>query len=141
VVMGRHGTAYLASPEAASNESDAGGSERRRDFRRELPFGRGAVLKVGDRSHIVGLADVSVSGAYLTTRAPVSVGETHELSLLMLPDHVEIALRVEIVRVAQQANESKRHLRGVAVRFLELDSEMKRRLNAFVSREPMHRRA
>src|SRR5262245_41366420 len=98
---------------------DAAGNERRRAFRRKLPFGRGAVLLVGERAHIVGVADVSVSGAYLTTRAPVGVGETHVLRLLLLPDTVEVELRAEIVRVAQADHESHAHPRGVAVRFLE----------------------
>ena len=79
---------------------DGSGAERRRAFRRKLPFGRGAVLMVGDRSHIVGVADVSVTGAYLTTRAPVAAGEAHVLKLLLLPARVEFALPAEIVRVS-----------------------------------------
>ena len=45
----------------SGSATDAG--DRRRAFRRKLPFGRGAVLMVGERAHIVGLADVSVTGA------------------------------------------------------------------------------
>ena len=87
--------------EGEERVTDASGNERRRALRRKLPFGRGAVLVVGDRAHIVGLADVSVTGAYLTTRAPVSKGETHLLRLLLLPDTVELEVRAEVVRVAQ----------------------------------------
>jgi hypothetical protein len=115
---------------------DGSGSERRRAFRRKLPFGRGAVLLVGERAHIVGLADVSVTGAYLSTHAPVAVGETHLLKLLILPERVELALQAEVVRVAQAEHESPRHPRGVAVRFLELDPDSLARLSAFVAREP-----
>jgi hypothetical protein len=116
--------------------TDSAGAERRRAFRRKLPFGRGAVLVVGERSHIVGVADVSVTGAYLTTRAPVAAGETHLLKLLLLPSRVEIALRAEIVRVSLAAHESPDHPRGVAVRFLDVDQASRAELEAFVAREP-----
>ena len=76
--------------------SDGSGGERRRAFRRKFPLGRGAVLAVGDRSHIVGLADVSTTGAYLMTRAPVAPGETHVLRILSMPSRVELAVKVEI---------------------------------------------
>lgn len=114
---------------------DAAGNERRRAFRRRLPFGRGAVLMVGDRAHIVGVADVSVSGAYLSTRAPVSVGDTHLLRLLLLPDTVEVELQAEIVRVAQAELESPDHPRGVAVRFLDSNEKAIGQLQAFVARD------
>jgi hypothetical protein len=116
-----------------------GGPERRRALRRKLPFGRGAILQVGDRTHIVGLADVSVTGAYLTTRAPLSVGDTHRLRLLMVPERIEMALRVEIVRLAQSDHESTDHPRGVAVRFLDVDDEARQRLQEYVARGPMSR--
>jgi hypothetical protein len=118
---------------------DDSGFERRRAFRRKLPFGRGAVLMVGERAHIVGIADVSVTGAYLTTRAPVTAGETHLLRVLILPARVEIALRVEIVRVSLADHESPHHPRGVAVRFIDLDEPSRSRLEAFVAREPPRR--
>lgn len=114
--------------------TDASGNERRRAFRRRLPFGRGAVLMIGGRAHIVGLADVSVTGAYLTTRAPVSVGDAHLLRLLLLPDTVEVELPVEIVRIAQADVESPDHPRGVAVRFLELNEKAARQLRGFIAR-------
>ena len=120
--------------------TDSSGSERRRAFRRKLPFGRGAVLLVGERAHIVGVADVSVTGAYLSTHAPVAVGETHVLKLLILPERVELALQAEVVRVAQAEHETPRHPRGVAVRFLEHDPDSLARLSAFVAREPKRAR-
>jgi hypothetical protein len=119
--------------------TDGSGSERRRAFRRKLPFGRGAVLVVGDRAHIVGVADVSVTGAYLTTRAPVSAGETHLLKLLLLPARVEVSLPAEVVRVSIAAHESADHPRGVAVRFVDVDEASGEQLRAFVAREPRRR--
>ncbi len=115
--------------------SDASGNDRRRALRRKLPFGRGAVLVVGDRVHIVGLADVSVTGAYLSTRAPVTVGDTHLLRLLLLPDTIEVELQIEIVRVAQADVESPDHPRGVAVRFLNPNQKAIAQLQAFVARD------
>lgn len=112
---------------------DADGNERRRALRRKLPFGRGAVLLASGRSHIVGLADVSVTGAYLTTRAAVEAGEIHALRLLLFPDTVETVLRVQIVRVSLQSHESKQHPRGVAVRFLDLDEATVGKLKAFIA--------
>jgi hypothetical protein len=127
----------------AGNGSDGNGTdaepERRRALRRKLPFGRGAILEVGERTHIVGLADVSVSGAYLTTRAPLAVGDTHVLRLLMVPERIEMALRAEIVRVAQSDHESTDHPRGVAVRFLDVTDEARERLQEYVARGPMSR--
>jgi hypothetical protein len=114
----------------------ASDDERRRAYRRKLPFGRGAVLHVGERAHIVGVADISVTGAFLVTRAPVSVGETHVLKLLILPERVELALQAEVVRVAQADDESNRHPRGVAVRFPGVDQASLGFLERYVAREP-----
>jgi hypothetical protein len=110
--------------------------ERRRAFRRRLPFGRGAVLSVGGRGHIVGLADVSVTGAYLTARVPVSAGERHLLKVLLLPARVEVTLTVEVVRVSLADPESPDHPRGVAVRFLDVDERSRALLQDFVAHEP-----
>jgi PilZ domain-containing protein len=111
---------------------DAAGNERVRALRRRMPFGRGAVLVIGGRTHVVGLADVSVTGAYLTTRAEVAAGESHLLRLLLLPDTSEVELRVEVVRVVQGEHESPEHPRGVAVRFVETQDVVTRKLLAFI---------
>ena len=116
--------------------ADTSGEERRRAFRRRLPNGRGAVLVVGERSHIVGLVDVSVTGAYLMARAPVAAGETHVLRILSLPTRVEFSLKAEIVRVSLADPESPNHPRGVAVRFLDVDESSRRLLEALIAREP-----
>jgi hypothetical protein len=138
MTMADEGQVQLAA--MASEDSDASSdAERRRALRRTLPFGRGAILEIGDKTHIVGLADVSVSGAYLTTRAPLSVGETHVLRLLMVPERIEMALKAEVVRVAQSDHESTAHPRGAAVRFLEVDADARERLQDFVARGPMNR--
>ncbi len=124
----------------ASEEGDASAdAEKRRALRRKLPFGRGAILEIGERAHVVGLADVSVTGAYVTTRAPLTVGDTHVLRLLIIPERIEMALQAEVVRVAQSEHESQDHLRGAAVRFLEVDADTRERLQDFVARGPMSR--
>jgi hypothetical protein len=114
--------------------TDAAGNKRRRAFRRKLPFGRGAVLVVGNRSHIVGLADLSITGAFLSTRAPLRVGETHVLRLLLLPETVPVEFEAEIVRIAQAELESRDHPRGVAVRFRDLSEKATALLKSFIAR-------
>jgi hypothetical protein len=128
---GRNRSSVMAAKETGGG--DDGGAERRRAFRRKLPFGRGAVLVVGERAHIVGLADVSVTGAYLMTRAPLTAGETHVLKLLGTRAQVELVLRVEVVRVSLAEHESTAHPRGVAVHFVDVDEPTRRHLEAFVA--------
>jgi len=125
--------AVRAGDEVAAGEPDV---ERRRAFRRKLPFGRGAVLAVRNRAHIVGLADISITGAYLTARVPVTAGETHVLKVLLLPARLEITLNVEVVRVSLADPESPDHPRGVAVRFLDVDERSRDLLQAFVANNP-----
>lgn len=132
-MLGDDAEATMAGDEETTEGS---GSERRRAFRRRLPFGRGAILSVGGRAHIVGLADVSITGAYLTARAPVSAGETHVLKVLLLPARMEIVLKVEVVRVSLADPESPDHPRGVAVRFLDVDDTSRELLQSFVTRQP-----
>jgi hypothetical protein len=127
-----------ADPPLEERVVDSSGAERRRALRRKLPFGRGAVLLVGERAHIVGLADLSVTGAYLTTRASVAKGESHTLRLLLLPDRTPLDLRAEVVRVAQAEHESPQHPRGVAVRFVEPGDDAVRKLQAFIARMARH---
>ena len=124
---------------ASEGEETSADAERRRALRRKLPFGRGATLEIGDRTHIVGLADVSVTGAYVTTRAPLTVGDTHVLRLLMVPERIEMALQAKVVRVSQSEHESQDHLRGAAVRFLDVDADTRERLQDYVARGPMSR--
>jgi hypothetical protein len=127
---------------AACIDSDAiPDAERRRAFRRKLPFGRGAVLLVDNRAHIVGVADLSETGAFVSTRAPVQAGETHHLKLLVLPERIEVTLQAEVVRVAQDENESDHHPRGVALRFVDVDERSLRSLRMYVAREPRRRTA
>ena len=127
----------MRSEEAAVGEDgveeervvDADGNERRRPVRRKLPFGRGAVLMVAQRSHIVGLTDVSVTGAYLTTRAPSKPARPTSCGCCCPRHGGDRSARPGRARVAQE-HESKHNLRGVAVRFLDLDAIAVRKLRA-----------
>ncbi len=105
-----------------------------RAYRRKLPFGRAAVLVVEGRSHVVGLADVSATGAFLVTRACVSIGAQHLLKLEAIPGGVELRLPARVVRIAQAGEESPHHPRGVAVQFAGLDEHTREVLDAFVHR-------
>jgi hypothetical protein len=130
-----------AGPEGAllGGDSRSGKGARSRQARaprRKMSLGRGGVLVVDGRTHIVGLADVSVTGAYLTTGAPVVPGETCVLKLAPVKGRVQLALRVRVVRVAQSGEELAHHPRGVAVQFLEIGPDTLDLLESFVGRGP-----
>jgi Tfp pilus assembly protein PilZ len=124
--------------ETAAGGKSATGAERRQWSRRTLPFGRGAVLQIGDRSHIVGLGDLSEGGAFLVTRAPASVGETALLKLSMVSRRVEVSLCCTVVRAVHIPSGGPQ--RGLAVRFDEPDDEVRASIAAFVARAPGGRR-
>jgi PilZ domain len=120
----------VASREEGSSSS--GSSTPRRNHRRKLPFGRGGVLRVDGCSHIVGVVDVSVGGAYLATRTVLPPARSLSLKL-RLPSGVELSLACEVLRVSQQADESQAHPRGIAVRFQELDALAQKHLEEFIA--------
>ena len=99
--------------------------------RRQLPMGRGARLVVRGSTHLVGLGDVSVSGAYLITRVQMSVGEEHELRLLLVPNLTELVLKVRVVRVVPR-DKAAHHPQGVAVQLLDVDTATRVQLEGFV---------
>jgi hypothetical protein len=99
--------------------------------RRRLPMGRGARLVVRGSTHLVGLGDVSVSGAYLLTRVEMSVGEELELRLLLVPSLTELVLRARVVRVITR-EQSAHHPQGVAVQFVDVPPQTLVQLDAFV---------
>jgi hypothetical protein len=108
--------------------------------RRKLPFGRAAVLSVDGREHIVGLADVSATGAFLITRVPFSIGQAVVVKVMPIAGRREVSLPARIVRVAQAGEESPQHLHGVAVQFAALDQRTREILEDFVNQVPKRRR-
>ncbi len=112
------------------NEGGGTSGHRLRAPRRKLPLGRGGTLLIDGRTHIVGLADLSATGAYLITRVHLRLGE--EVRLVLLPGGGELAVRAQVVRVVQDGKEDDHHPRGVAVHFLDLDRATRARLEAFV---------
>jgi Tfp pilus assembly protein PilZ len=120
--------------EASVSGGDGGGSASMtwRALRRKLPLGRGATLVVDGRTHIVGLADVSTTGAYLITRTHARVGEEYVLGLFVLPGPSELTLRVRVVRVVQSGQEKDHHPLGLAVQFVGVDDAERARLELFV---------
>jgi hypothetical protein len=110
----------------------AGSGSPMRAYRRRLPLGRAAVLVADGRHHVVGLADVSATGAFLITRARLSIGKEHLLKIMQIPGRVELSLPARIVRVAQSAAETVNHPPGVAVHFAPLDEPTLEALEAFV---------
>jgi hypothetical protein len=121
-----------------SGRENAGGAERRQSPRRSLPFGRGAVLEIAGRSHIVGLGDLSEGGALVLTRAAASTGETLVLRLWTVARSAEVALPCTVVRTVDARPGGPQ--RGLAVRFVDLDDEVRESIAAFVARGPSDRR-
>lgn len=108
--------------------------------RRKLPFGRAAVLSVDGREHIVGLADVSATGAFLVTRVRFPIGQQVVVKVMPTPGRREVRLPARIVRVAQTGEESPQHPHGVAVQFAALDLRAREVLEDFVNQAPKRRR-
>ena len=104
--------------------------------RRKLPFGRAAVLSADGRDHIVGLADVSATGAFLITKVSFPTGQEVVVKMVPIPGRREISLPARIVRVAQTGEESPQHPHGVAVQFTGLDLRTREVLEDFVNHAP-----
>jgi hypothetical protein len=126
--------------EMASASPSGDGSTRRRNRRRKLRFGRGGVLKVDGRSHIVAVVDLSVGGAYLGTRTTVEKAKVLVLNL-RLSSGVELSLPCEVLRINQDGDESQAHPRGIAVRFHDLDENTLRHLEEFIAVDDTRRNA
>lgn len=108
---------------------DTDGSERRRNPRRKLPFGRSAVLRIDERDHVVALVDVSRGGACVATRTPIPAEARLTLKLLLPSQSVELRLPCQLVRIIPHHYGRQP---GVALRFEEVASDALRRLNQFV---------
>ncbi len=104
--------------------------------RRKLPFGRAAVLSVDGREHIVGLADVSATGAFLVTRETFPLGQAVVVRVMPIPGRREMRLPARVVRVAPAGEESPQHPHGVAVQFAALDVRSREMLEDFVNQVP-----
>lgn len=132
-----HESAILEAVVSGHQEAVMGTPKRRaRAPRRKMPLGRGAVLVVDGRTHIVGVADVSLTGAFLTTRAPVAPGKVCELRLAPVAGRVQLGLCARVVRLAQGGEEASHHPRGVAVEFVGLAPEVQELLAGYVGQGP-----
>jgi hypothetical protein len=117
---------------APIDSGQPGSGMKPRAARRKLPLGRGATLVAGDRTHIVGLADLSSTGAYLVTGIAASPGDEFSVRLFVLPGQSGLAVRVRVVRVVRGSSEQQHHRGGLAVEFLDLDEESRARIEGFV---------
>jgi hypothetical protein len=107
--------------------------ERRRYRRRTLPFLRGAVLQVGTETHIVILADLSVEGAFITTRAPFEIptGQTLHLRIVAPRHSREVSIPCQLVWHNERFEAASGRPAGMAVRFQEVDPELYRWIEEF----------
>ncbi len=139
VLLGRPwGVALRESVMARLAAAAAAGPVRAR--RRKLPFGRAAVLSVAGREHIVGLADVSATGAFLVTTARFPVGQEVVVKVMPIPGRREVRLPARVVRIAQTGEESPQHPHGLAVQFAGLDQRTREILEDFVNHVPKRQR-
>ena len=112
------------------------GDDRRRVRRRTLPFLRSAVLELPEQSHIVVLANLSVEGAFLTTRVSVDLpspasGQRMNLRIVAPRHSREVAIPCELVWRSDRFDASSGRPAGIAVRFLEIDPEMHHWIDEF----------
>jgi len=103
-------------------------NDRRRARRRSLPFVRSAVLEVSGRKHVVAVADLSPEGAFLTSTAQIEPGTALVLRMVLPRDGREVALPCRAVRSDRPAPGQKA---GVAVRFVNLEAAVIRRIEEF----------
>jgi Tfp pilus assembly protein PilZ len=108
-------------------------NERRQSKRRSLPFVRRAILEVGPDSHIVLLSDLSTEGAFLTTHRPFPIKKGQALRLRMVIPRAsrKVAIPCELVWINEKFDAATGRPSGMAVRFLELDADMHRRVEEF----------
>ena len=122
----------LADDGGRQGGDERAGGLRPRAARRRLPLGRGATLTVGDRTHIVGLSDLSATGAYLATGVSVAVGDELALHLIAVPGRSTLSVRVRVVRVVREGLEKDHHPCGLAVEFVDLAPDGRQRIESYV---------
>jgi Tfp pilus assembly protein PilZ len=105
-------------------------NERRGVRRRTLPFLRGGVLHVGQRSHIVTIADLSPGGAYLATRVDVPDGEDVRLSTVLPRTGSQVTLPCEVVWRNDRFDPDTGRPAGMAVRFVRNDDTTQQHLES-----------
>jgi hypothetical protein len=103
-------------------------TERRQARRRTIPFLRGGVLQIADRSHIVTIVDLSPEGAYLATRVPVPPGESPRLKTVLPRSGRQVTLPCEVVWRNDRFDPTTGRPAGMAVRFLKADEKVERHL-------------
>lgn len=110
-------------------------NERRRSRRRSLPFIRSVVLEVGADSHIVILTDLSTEGAFLTTHAPFPIpkGKPLRVRMVIPRDSREAVIPCELVWTNERFDATTGRPTGMAVRFLEVEAELHRRVEEFAA--------
>ena len=103
-------------------------TERRQTRRRTIPFLRGGVLQVGDRSHIVTVVDLSPDGAYLATRVPVAPGQNPRLKTVLPRSGRQVTLPCEVVWRNDRFDPATGRPAGMAIRFIKTDEKVQQHL-------------
>jgi len=103
-------------------------TERRRVRRRTIPFLRGGVLQIGERSHIVTIVDLSPEGAYLASRVQVAPGRDVRLKTVLPRSGQQVTIPGEVIWRSSRFDPATGRPAGLAVRFLDKDEKVRRHL-------------
>lgn len=96
-----------------------------------MPFVRSAVLEVAGRSHVVALVDLGRDGAYLSTKTSFPAAAPAVLKLVPPRQGQEVTIACQIVRGTERSDAASGRPGGVAVRFLELEVSVLRKIEEF----------
>ena len=108
-------------------------NERRRSSRRTLPTQRSAVIEIDGRTHLALIGDLAPDGAFLNTRLQIDPGTVFGLRIVVPGSGRPVMIPSEVVWSSDRFDPDSARPAGIAVRFKELDAEVKRHLEEFCS--------
>jgi hypothetical protein len=108
--------------------------ERRITRRRNLPFIKSAVLRIGEREHIITVFDLSPEGAYLATRLAPPIGSPMTLKMVPPTAGQTVAVSCRLVWRNERADPATGRPAGLAIRFEKLSEEVRDMLEAYAVR-------
>lgn len=108
--------------------------ERRRTSRRLLPTQRSAVVEIDGSTHLALLVDLAPDGAFLSTRLQLEPGTQIGLRVVVPGSGRPALIPSEVVWSSARFDPDSARPAGMAVRFRQVDDELKRRLTDFCDR-------
>ncbi len=114
--------------------------ERRQCRRRVLPFVRSAVLELEGKNHIVAVADISSTGAFLSTSLEANANRLLRLKVILPGETRDVQIDCRVVRRSETPDVETGRPPGLAIRFEGLEPAIRRRLEEFTAESPVGRR-